>query len=282
MKALDEETLWSALLALREQLRRTPTLTTATLPLPAGAELVVAADGRWTCTAALMPAAVDLLNLYLPLLGLGRSFYTLAHLGQSLDGRIATECGQSHYINGRENIVHLHRVRALVDAILVGANTVALDNPRLTTRLVPGANPVRLVLDPTLRLSRDYGVFQDSAAPTLLCCRADSLAQSDPTQREHLIPLPPAADGQLDLAALPEQLQARGLRTLFVEGGGVTVSAFVQARLIDRLHIAIAPLLIGSGRPGLRLPPIVNLDQALRPEVAVYRMGADVLFDCQL
>jgi riboflavin biosynthesis pyrimidine reductase len=92
----------------------------------------------------------------------------------------------------------------------------------------------------------------------------------------------PAVDGQLDLRVLRERLTERGLRALFVEGGGVTVSRFLQQEVLDRLHVAVAPLILGSGRHGLTLPVVGTLEEALRPRTRVFRMGADVLFDCDL
>ena len=77
-------------------------------------------------------------------------------------------------------------------------------------------------------------------------------------------------------------LRARGCHRIFVEGGGVTVSMFLEAELLDRLHIAIAPLLIGDGRPAIRLAPRMALSDCHRPRYRVFRMGADVLFDCDL
>ena len=77
-------------------------------------------------------------------------------------------------------------------------------------------------------------------------------------------------------------LRARGCARIFVEGGGVTVSAFLEANLLDRLQIAIAPLLIGDGRPAIRLRPPDALGDCHRPRYRVFRMGADVLFDCDL
>ena len=74
----------------------------------------------------------------------------------------------------------------------------------------------------------------------------------------------------------------RGGRRIFVEGGGVTVSAFLEANLLDRLHMAIAPLIIGDGRPAIRLPPRATLSDCHRPRYRVFRMGGDVLFDCDL
>ena len=205
----------------------------------------------------------------------------LGHLGQSLDGFIATRGGESRFVTGQENIVHLHRLRAACDAVVVGATTVAADDPLLTTRLVPGANPLRVVLDPRRRLPRERRVFQDGAAPTLLVCDAAHVGPGERHARAEVIGAPCDA-GRLDLGAVLAALHARGCHAVFVEGGGVTVSAFLTARLLDRLHVTIAPLLIGAGRPGLRLPPVASLADAQRGACGVFRMGEDVLFDFDL
>jgi diaminohydroxyphosphoribosylaminopyrimidine deaminase / 5-amino-6-(5-phosphoribosylamino)uracil reductase len=86
----------------------------------------------------------------------------------------------------------------------------------------------------------------------------------------------------LDVTEVLRLLRARGCHRIFVEGGGVTVSMFLEANLLDRLQIAIAPLLIGDGRPAIRLSPRSALSDCHRPRYRVFRMGADVLFDCEL
>ena len=93
-----------------------------------------------------------------------------------------------------------------------------------------------------------------------------------------------AADpsGELNLPALLEALGAQGLRRVLVEGGGVTVSRFLQAGTLDRLHVSVAPLIIGSGRPSFTLDPITTLDDALRPDCRHFPLGQDVLFDFDL
>jgi len=93
--------------------------------------------------------------------------------------------------------------------------------------------------------------------------------------------VPSEDDGGLALDAVLETLLARGYARIFVEGGGVVVSRFLAAGLLQRLHVAIAPLVIGDGRPGLRLPARDVLADCLRPSARVYRMGSDILFDCE-
>ncbi len=203
----------------------------------------------------------------------------VGHLGQSLDGFIATESGDSRFVTGPDNIIHMHRMRALCDAVIVGAGTVAADDPQLTTREVPGPNPLRVVLDPRRRLDAARRLFTDCAAPTLLV-HATQVAGAPPPGVETLaLPVGPAG---LDLAALVVALQARGCRRLFVEGGAHTVAGFIQAGLLSRLQIAVAPLLIGAGRPTIRLPGSLSLSDCLRARHRVFRMGTDVLFDLDL
>ena len=227
------------------------------------------------------PNAVrPLLELYAPLCtSRAERPLTLAHLGQSLDGNVATASGDSYYVTGPDNVRHLHRLRALADAIVVGAGTVARDDPQLTVRHVAGASPVRVVLDPSARLGAQRRVFSDGAAPTLVV-RAESVAAPVPGKAEVL--RVPAEEGGLKLDVLLARLHERGLFFVFVEGGGETVSRFLAAQLLDRLHIAIAPLLTGSGRPGLTLPARDRIAECLRPAHRVFTMGGDVLFDCDL
>ena len=226
-----------------------------------------------------------LLDLYGPLRT--RADLVIGQLGQSLDGRIATASGHSHYINGPDDIRRLHRLRALVDAVVVGAGTVEADDPRLTVREVPGDNPVRVLLDPSGRLAPTSRVLSDGVAPTLWL-RSATRAAVDLERVPGLAPsveifgLPEGPAGGFEPAAVVALLARRGLRRVLVEGGGITVSRFLQAGALDRLHISVAPLLIGSGRPALTLPPIDTLGEALRPPVRHFRLGEDLLFDLDL
>ena len=275
---IDERTAWDLLRAV------TPGAAAAGAPLRVHHDpnpalwLQVHASGTWEAARATTPAARDLLELLLPL-QLDADL-VIGQAGQSLDGRIATAGGASHYITGREDIRRLHRLRALVDAVVVGAGTVAADNPRLTVREAAGCNPLRVVLDPNGRLGSDRHVFRDGAAPTLVVRGA--AAAGVPGCEVLRLPPDSAADGGIAPAALVRALRERGCRRLLIEGGGTTVSRFLQARALDRLHVTVAPLVIGSGPPAITLDPITSLDDALRPPCRQFRLGDDVLFDLDL
>jgi diaminohydroxyphosphoribosylaminopyrimidine deaminase/5-amino-6-(5-phosphoribosylamino)uracil reductase len=205
--------------------------------------------------------------------------YVLGRMAQSLDGRIATASGASHWISGPEDIVHTHRLRALFDAVVVGAGTVRADNPQLTTRECEGPSPVRVVLDTNRRLNADYRVFREGPE-TLLFCAPDAPGE-DRVGNAAVLRLPRAGKG-LAIAAVLAALAARGLRRVFVEGGGITVSRFLAAGALDRLHVTIAPLLIGSGIPAFTLPEVASLTDVLRFDWSVHRVGADLLVDIPL
>jgi diaminohydroxyphosphoribosylaminopyrimidine deaminase / 5-amino-6-(5-phosphoribosylamino)uracil reductase len=232
-------------------------------------------------SAAASAEVTALLDLYLPLCVGGTSAeLVVGHLAQSLDGRIATLSGMSQFITGDDNLVHAHRMRALCDAVLIGGRTVRSDNPQLTTRRVPGPNAIRVILDPGRRLGADYRVFSDDASPTLLLCTPQAARRSPRHGHAEVVGVE-TRDDRLSITGILAELRRRGLRRIFVEGGGVTVSRFLQARALTRLQVAVAPMLFGSGRPAFSLPEIENLSEALVLECRHFVMGRDILFDCQ-
>jgi len=272
------------------------------------------ATSGWSLAHAASPHSADLFALYKPLLDASSRHRAHAHaapwvvaqLGQSLDGFIATATGDSFFVNGESCLLHLHRLRALCDAVLVGAGTVAADNPQLTTRKVVGPQPTRVVIDALAQLDGRAGVFQGGQAPTLWVCDA----QHAPTALQSLQALAStcskdasanlgtvshacevlAISGLIDDPATggyrPERvidaLAQRGLRLLFVEGGGLTVSRFFAAQALHRLHLAIAPVLIGQGRRGLQVQATDVMADCLRPPACTVNMGDDVLWDLAL
>jgi diaminohydroxyphosphoribosylaminopyrimidine deaminase/5-amino-6-(5-phosphoribosylamino)uracil reductase len=205
--------------------------------------------------------------------------FVLGRIAQSLDGRIAMTSGESRWISGHPDIVHTHRLRALFDAVLVGAGTVRADDPQLTTRLVPGRSPMRVVLDPDQRLGVHHRVFRDGQ-PTLLVSASDASGTGRHGDAE-VVRVPRHAGG-LDLRLLLAALQVRGLRRVMVEGGGITVSRFLAAGALDRLHVTVAPLLLGCGVPAFAFPPAAALADGLRFPWQVHHLGDDVLMDIPL
>ncbi len=251
------------------------------LPNDKSSWLQCSASNHWQVGAAMPASGRDLVELYLPLLAASPDRPVIVgHLGQSVDARIATSSGDSAVVTGAENFLHLHRMRALCDAIVIGAGTAAADDPQLTTRQVDGPNPVRVVIDPAGSLPSHLRIFTDEAVTTLIACDADAplaghLEDSD------VIRLP-RIDGQLSPMALREALVERRLNAVFVEGGGLTVSRWMQAGALTRLQIAVAPVLVGEGRDALQLPPVLRMRSALRPPYRLYRMGDDVFWDFDL
>jgi riboflavin-specific deaminase-like protein len=219
-------------------------------------------------------------RIYGPLADGGRQPQPLVvgQMGQSLDGRIATPSGHSHYINGANALVHLHRLRALVDAVVVGAGTALADDPQLTVRHVEGPQPARVVIDTRGRIPAAARCWRDDGVRRMV---VETTPHARPEGVERLS-IPGCSDGVAP-AEIIAALGRAGFRRLLIEGGADTLSRFMAAGCVHRLHVMIAPLIIGSGPQGINLPAIATLDDAKRPRVAAYPFPeGDVLFDCEL
>jgi riboflavin-specific deaminase-like protein len=203
----------------------------------------------------------------------------VAQIGQSLDGRVATETGHSHYINGPAGLAHLHRLRALVDAVVIGVGTALADDPQLTVRRVTGPQPARVVIDARGRLSAGAKMLAKDGVRRLVVTGAGA---KPPLPSDIEIVGLPKTDGQIAPAAILAALTERGLRRVLIEGGADTVSRFLAAKCLDRLHIMVAPIILGSGRASFSLPPIARVDEALLTPISVHRLDDEVLFDCDL
>jgi diaminohydroxyphosphoribosylaminopyrimidine deaminase/5-amino-6-(5-phosphoribosylamino)uracil reductase len=196
--------------------------------------------------------------------------------GQSIDARVATPSGDSHYINGEAGLDHLHRLRALVDAVVIGVGTAIADDPQLTVRRVAGPNPARVVIDPNGRLPAGARALKPDGTRRLVVCVAGSRGRLP--EGVETIALSPE-DGRLAPAAIIAALAERGFRRILIEGGAETVSRFLAAHCLDRLHVLVAPIILGAGRPSLTLPARARISDAMRLPMRTHILGAHILVD---
>jgi 3,4-dihydroxy 2-butanone 4-phosphate synthase/GTP cyclohydrolase II len=207
--------------------------------------------------------------------------YVVLKYAQTLDGRIATSTGDSKWISSDAERRASHALRAASDAVLVGVGTVLADDPQLTVRLVPGASPLRVVLDSTLRLAPDDAHILGDAASTLIV----TTERSDRSRREelqaqgvavHLVAADPPRG--VDLEATLDLLREVGVRLLLVEGGAAVITSFLRARLANRLIVGVAPTILGTGTEAVGDLGTARVADGLRLGArAVHTVGDDVL-----
>jgi len=240
--------------------------------------LAIRSGGEGPANGHLSQPEEAALRLYGTLAWPDRGPLTLAQIGQSLDGRIATASGDARDVSGPDGLAHLHRLRALVDGVVIGVRTALHDNPRLTVRHCEGKDPARIVIDPQGRLPDDATPLRDDGSRRIVVQGTDRPR----AKGVEVIRLVPRA-GWIDPAAILAALRAEGFGNLLVEGGSRTIAGFLEAGLIDRLMVTVAPVIIGAGPQGLTTrSPIDTLAEAMRPRTGVFALGSDILFDCAL
>jgi diaminohydroxyphosphoribosylaminopyrimidine deaminase / 5-amino-6-(5-phosphoribosylamino)uracil reductase len=212
-----------------------------------------------------------------------RPVVTLSY-AQTLDGRLATSTGSSQWISSPESLRFSHELRAKHDAIMVGVGTVCKDDPRLTIRLAAGRNPLRVVVDSTLRTPLTAAVLTKGAAPGTVLAVTDRApaAKCDRVRAlgAAVLCLPTDAGGGVDLVALLAALHRRGVGPVLVEGGAGMITALLQARLADRLVVCIAPKILGAGIEAVGDLGIRELARTLlMTDTSVTRYGVDLVLD---
>lgn len=253
-----------------QQIDVTPRVWDSLLALCAGAEQ--------PCISEWSEGEKSAFALYQPLASRAQGPVTVAQIGQSLDARIATVTGDARDISGPDGLAHLHRMRALVDGVVIGVRTALHDRPRMTVRLCDGTHPARIVIDPQGRLPNEAPLLQTADVRRIVVQAVDRpRPKGVEVIRLHL------QNGGFDADDILSALRTAGLGAIMIEGGGTTIARFVEAEILTRLHVAVAPLLIGGGQASLTLPnPVAALSEALRPETRVFSLGSDVLFDCEM
>ena len=219
-----------------------------------------------------------------PLIGegiLARPSVTVTY-AQTLDGRVATATGESKWISCPDSLRFAHEMRAGHDAVVVGAGTVCKDDPRLTVRHVPGADPLRVVVDSTLRTPPQAAVLAGDAASGTVLATTD-LAPERRRERAlssgaTVVGLPADAEGRVDLGALMEELGALGVGSVMVEGGATLITSFFKAGLVDRLAVCVAPKILGNGIQAVGDLGIRDLSRSLAlADASVEPYGVDLV-----
>lgn len=200
----------------------------------------------------------------------------VAQLAQSEDGFIATHTGDAEFVSGRLDRRHLHQIRAVCGAVLVGASTVTADDPQLTVRAVEGDNPVRVILDPNGRVPNESRVLQSADATTLWLVGADVQVTDQIGDHVQVVRLPVGSGEAIDPQTILAVIRKHVSGSILIEGGGQTVSKFFAAGALDRLFLTQSPVLLGDGVPGIRFDGPSVMSDALRPSFRRYSFGEDV------
>ena len=210
----------------------------------------------------------SILNILVPILIKNKKL-VIAQIGQSIDGRIALNNGNSHYINNPKSIIYLHCLRSISDAIIVGSNTIKKDDPLLTTRKIKGTNAKRIIIDGSLSLNNKYKIFNDGNENIIFTKSEKNIRLNNST----IIRL----KEKNFTKNLITQIKKLKYKNILVEGGSKTISELINNKYIDILQFMIAPILIGSGVNSLNLKEISNLNKAIRPKHNFYELENEII-----
>jgi len=204
-------------------------------------------------------------------------------VAQSLDGYIAPRTARKYWLTGRESKALVHRWRSECDAILVGAGTIAADNPRLTARLSRGRNPVVVILDGRLRVSPDARVFKTGSRVVLLAAQRELVAKERKVaalaETGCVVLGLRGINSRINIKTIMQGLYRYGFMSILVEGGSSIFSQFARSGQTDRLSVFIAPVLLGDGIPAFAAGKAVRSRQRRRIRLSARRIGPDMLVE---
>ncbi len=235
-------------------------------------------------TGVLKQESLKLNEAFVKYITRGVPFVTLK-IAQTLDGKIATSSGESQWITGKKAREEGHRLRDANDAILVGINTILRDNPSLTTRILNGRDPVRVILDSRLRIPLSAKVItQKSASKTIMA----TLATAARTKIKKLLSagvdvlLVKPDRGRVDLHDLMVQLGKREIISVLVEGGAEVHASALKAGIADKVVLFVAPMLMTGADSLCAIGGIspARLSKAIRLRDLIARfVGEDIMVE---
>lgn len=201
----------------------------------------------------------------------------------TLDGKIATATGQSKWITSETSRAYGYKLRDIYDGIMVGINTVIEDNPMLTARVDGGKNPIRIVVDSSLRIDINANVVQDKSAKTIV-------ATTDKADKDKILKLQAQdvdvivvdkdENDKVDIEKLLDILGQQNICSILVEGGATLSGSFVAKKLVDKVYFFIAPKIIGGkeAKTPVAGTGILNLQEALTlKDIQIEKLEEDIL-----
>ncbi|RGO04012.1 MULTISPECIES: bifunctional diaminohydroxyphosphoribosylaminopyrimidine deaminase/5-amino-6-(5-phosphoribosylamino)uracil reductase RibD [Megamonas] len=201
----------------------------------------------------------------------------------TLDGKIATATGQSKWITNETSRAYGYKLRDIYDGIMVGINTVIEDNPMLTARVDGGKNPIRIVVDSSLRIDINANVVQDKSAKTIV-------ATTDKADKDKILKLQAQdvdvivvdkdENDKVDIEKLLDILGQQNICSILVEGGATLSGSFVARKLVDKVYFFIAPKIVGGkeAKTPVAGTGILNLQEALAlKDIQIEKLEEDIL-----
>ena len=209
--------------------------------------------------------------------------FVVLKAAMTLDGKIATATGQSKWITNETSRAYGYKLRDIYDGIIVGINTVIEDNPMLTARVDGGKNPIRIVVDSSLRIDINANVVQDKSAKTIV-------ATTDKADKDKILKLQAQdvdvivvdkdENDKVDIEKLLDILGQKNICSILVEGGATLSGSFVAKKLVDKVYFFIAPKIIGGkeAKTPVAGTGILNLQEALAlKDIQIEKLEEDIL-----
>lgn len=210
-----------------------------------------------------------------------KSPFVIIKLAMSLDGKIATSTGDSKYITSIEARKLVHQIRNEVDAVMVGINTVMRDDPQLDSRLVSGKNPVKIIVDSTLKIPEKAKLFREPGKVIIATTKNASKGKIDKLHQKGVtvLVLKPKK-GLVDLKELMKELGKAEISSVMIEGGAELSGSAIKEGIVDKLMIFTAPKLIGNGKGPIKNLGIKNVSKAIvLKEISGRKVGRDFLVE---